>query len=60
MALACIVAVGAGLLTKSLARLQQVEMGFVASRITLVKVAPPNAKYAERAQRHFTARPAHC
>jgi predicted permease len=51
VALACIVAVGAGLLTKSLARLQQVEMGFVASRITLVKVAPPNARYAERAQR---------
>jgi putative ABC transport system permease protein len=51
VALACIVAVGAGLLTKSLARLQQVEMGFVASRITLVKVALPHGKYAERARR---------
>jgi putative ABC transport system permease protein len=51
VALACIVAAGAGLLTKSLARLQQVEMGFVASRITLVKVALPHATYAERARR---------
>ena len=42
--------VGAGLLLKSFARLQQVELGFDAERVLTARIALPAASYAEPAQ----------
>lgn len=47
IALALVVLVGAGLLTKSLLKLQRVDMGFSASQLTLVRVGVPFGKYPD-------------
>jgi putative ABC transport system permease protein len=52
VSLALTVVAGAGLLTRSLARLQRVDMGFDAPHITLVKAAVPQDAYGE-ASRHL-------
>ena len=48
VALAVTVVAGAGLLTRSLLRLQSVDMGLAADRLVFVELAPPTTKYAER------------
>src|SRR5207245_2102040 len=50
VALAVTVVATAGLLTRSLLRLQAVEMGLAADRLVFVELALPQAKYAERAR----------
>ena len=48
VALAVTVVAGAGLLTRSLLRLQSVDMGLAADRLVFVELDLPSAKYAER------------
>ena len=48
VALAVTVVAAAGLLTRSLLRLQAVDMGLAADRLVFVELALPQAKYAER------------
>lgn len=50
VALAVTVVAAAGLLTRSLLRLQAVDMGLAAERLVLVALALPQAKYADRAR----------
>ncbi len=50
-ALAVLLVVGAGLMLKSLSRLQQVEPGFDPARLLTLRITPPPARYAERGQR---------
>ena len=52
IALAVTVVVAAGLLTRSLLRLQAVDMGLAADRLVLVELALPQSKYADR-KRHL-------
>jgi predicted permease len=52
VALAVTVVAAAGLLTRSLLRLQTVEMGLAADRLVFVRLALPKAKYAD-AGRHL-------
>jgi putative ABC transport system permease protein len=52
IALAVTVVVAAGLLTRSLLRLQAVDMGLAADRLVLVELALPQSKYADR-ERHL-------
>jgi predicted permease len=50
VALAVTVVAAAGLLTRSLLRLQAVDMGLAADRLVLVRLALPQAKYADGAR----------
>jgi predicted permease len=50
VALAVTIVAAAGLLTRSLLRLQSVDMGLAADRLVFVQLALPQAKYAERAR----------
>jgi putative ABC transport system permease protein len=50
VALAVTVVAAAGLLTRSLLRLQGVDMGLAADRLVLVRLALPQAKYADDAR----------
>jgi predicted permease len=50
VALAVTVVAAAGLLTRSLLRLQAVDMGMAADRLVLVRLALPQAKYADGAR----------
>jgi putative ABC transport system permease protein len=50
VALAVTIVAAAGLLTRSLLRLQAVDMGLAADRLVFVQLALPEAKYAERAR----------
>ena len=50
VALAVTVVAAAGLLTRSLLRLQSVDMGLAADRLVLVRLALPQAKYADAAR----------
>ena len=52
IALAVTLVAAAGLLTRSLLRLQAVDMGLAADRLVLLKLELPDAKYAD-ATRHF-------
>ena len=52
IALAVTVVVAAGLLTRSLLRLQTVDMGLAADRLVLVELALPQSKYGDR-ERHL-------
>src|SRR5206468_6649972 len=51
VALAVTVVAAAGLLTRSLLRLQAVDMGLAADRLVFVRLALPQAKYADGARR---------
>jgi hypothetical protein len=51
VALAVTVVAAAGLLTRTLARLQTVDMGLAADRLVFAQLALPQAKYAERGRR---------
>jgi putative ABC transport system permease protein len=50
VALAVTIVVAGGLLTRSLLRLQSVDMGLAADRLVFVQLALPQAKYAARAR----------
>jgi putative ABC transport system permease protein len=50
VALAVAVLAAAGLLTRSLLQLQDVEMGLAADRLVFVRLTLPNAKYADEAR----------
>jgi putative ABC transport system permease protein len=50
VALAVTVVAAAGLVTRSLLRLQSADMGLAADRLALVRLAVPNAKYADSAR----------
>ncbi|HKU62297.1 MAG TPA: ABC transporter permease [Gemmatimonadales bacterium] len=50
VALSLMLLVGAGLLLKSFARLQQVELGFDAERVLTARISLPEARYAAPAQ----------
>jgi putative ABC transport system permease protein len=50
IALALVLAVGAALLARSLARLQRVEVGFDTEHIVTASIAPARAKYPDRAR----------
>jgi putative ABC transport system permease protein len=50
IALSLMLLVGAGLLLKSFARLQQVELGFDAERVLTARISLPEARYAEPAR----------
>lgn len=51
IALALIVIIGGGLLTRSYSKLQSVDMGYDASRLTLVKLAVPQDLYTAEGRR---------
>lgn len=51
VALAVTIVAGAGLLSRSVLRLQSVDLGLAADRLVLVNLDMPQAKYAERGRR---------
>ncbi|HXW04949.1 MAG TPA: ABC transporter permease [Vicinamibacterales bacterium] len=52
VAFACVLLVGAGLLIRSLVRVLEVDMGFVASQAATIRV-DPDSRYESREQRHY-------
>jgi len=56
VALALVLAVGAGLMLRSFARLRQVDPGFRAAGVLAVRVDPPGARYARAADRRAYVR----
>jgi predicted permease len=50
VAIALVLLVGAGLMLKSFARLQEVDPGFDAENVLTMRIALPQTKYADRAQ----------
>ena len=56
IAIGVMLAIGAGLLVRSLARIMDVDPGFAASQVVTAQVNPPRARYADADRRRALAR----